>query len=190
MRPLKAAVGIVIAAFVLSSVVRAATVTASWAAPVTCADGSPITNCQLTKYTVYSGLSGTPKTVLGTTAPTVTTFSALGTGPGNWCLQISASSAAGESALSNEACILIPAPIPGAPGAPTLTLTVAAPFVYDWIKSADTLALLRVGSVPLGTACDTTQGVVKNAITYFVVPMSSVTLTGTVKPVAVVAQCS
>ena len=173
----------------IPSLLFAATVTATWTAPTTCADGSPISNCPITKYTVYAGLSGSAKTVIGTTAANVTGFSAV-TGPGNWCLQVSASSTGGESALSSEACIVVPVPAPGKPSAPTLTLTVMAPFVYDSIKSQDTLALLPVGSVPLGTACDVTQGVIKSGITYFVVPMATVTLTGTVKPLAVVAQCS
>lgn len=169
---------------------HAATLNISWTAPTTCTDGTPISGCAITKYTVYSGLQGQAKTVLGTTGPTVTTFSAANTGPGNWCIQVSASSSGGEGPLSSEACKLVPVPAPGAPGTPTLTLTVVAPLVFDAIKSADTLALLPVGSVPLGTRCDTTQGVVKSGITYFVVPMSSVTLTGNIKPVAVVAQCS
>ena len=174
----------------LAANAEAATVTINWGAPTMCTDGTPIANCPITKYTLYSGLSGTTKSVLGTTAPNVLTFSATGTGPGNWCIQVSASSAGGESPLSNEACVVVPVPAPGAPGTPTLTVTVTAPLVFDPIKSADTIALLPVGFVPMGQSCDTSQGIVKAGVTYFVVPMSSVKLTGTVKPVAVVAQCS
>lgn len=187
---LKAVVSTVLAAFLVPSVVLAGTVTVSWTAPTMCADGTALTNCPLTKYTVYQGLSGTTPVAVGTTAPNVTTFASTNLAPGNWCYQVSASSSDGESALSNPACKVVPVPAPGAPGTPTVTLTVVAPLVFDAVKSKDTLALLPVGNVPLGTPCDVTQGFVKSGITYFVVPMSSVTLTGTVKPLAVVAQCS
>ena len=65
-----------------------------------------------------------------------------------------------------------------------------APTIYTVIKGADNLILLPVGSVPLGTACDTTQGVLRAGKLYNVVDITSVTWSGTARPVVAVGSCT
>lgn len=151
-----------------------------WVAPTQCADGTPATNCVLTKYTLYTGLQGQPKTAWGVIAPTALSISTGNTSPGIWCGQVSASSAAGESALSKEACITL-APNPGAPTNPTVTLTTTSTIAYGLMPSNDRLAFLIVGSVPLGTPCVLDQV----ANTYHVVPRGTVTFDKPYKPTTV-----
>jgi len=192
MRPLKVAAvcALTLAASCPPSVVHAATVTVSWVAPTLCSDGTSISNCPITKYTVYQGQQGNVLTAVGGTAPNITTFVATNVSGGQWCYAVSASSQAGESALSMSACVTVTMPVPQPPAAPTLSVTVSKTTAYDQLKSKDTLSLLPVGNVPAGTVCDPTQGMTKAGIWYFVVPVSKVTFTGSARPLAVVAQCS
>lgn len=180
---------LLLALLLLPGLAQAATLTVNWQPPLTCSDGTPLSGCALTKYTVYSGLSGATKTVLSTTLPTVTTFAAVNTGPGNWCVQVSASSAGGESALSNEVCKVIAAPVPGVPGNVTLTVTVASTTAYTLGKSPGLVVMLPYGTVPAGSSCDPAQGVFVNGVTYNVV-LGTVTSTGSVKTVTPFARCS
>lgn len=167
----------------------AATLTITWTPPATCADGSPLTQCPIIKYTVYSGLSGAPKTVLTTTAPNVTTFAAKNTGPGNWCIQASASSTAGESTLTPEVCRVIAAPIVSPPSGVTLTVTADTTAVTI-AKTKAALVLLPVGTIPSGTACDAAQSVSVSGANYYVINPDLVTWSGSVRTLAPLAKCS
>ena len=63
--------------------------------------------------------------------------------------------------------------------------TIATP-VYNVVKKPNGFVLVQVGTVPLNTTCDPLQYV--NG--YYAVPVSTVTWSGTVKPIVVVAKCS
>ena len=92
-----------------------------------------------------------------------------------------------ESAQSAVTSYTVAAPsvAPSAPGAPTVSVVTTSTIAYMLIPGADTYAPLIVGSVPLGTPCDTTKPILK----YFVIPRASVTFTGTIKPPAVIGYC-
>ena len=75
--------------------------------------------------------------------------------------------------------------IPPVPTPPT-NLRVSSLVVYNVVKQTDRFVMLPVGTVPAGTACIGGQSV--NG--YYAVPRASVTWTGSVRPVVVVAQCS
>lgn len=64
-----------------------------------------------------------------------------------------------------------------------------APTIYTVIKGADNLILIPVGAVPLGTACDTSQGVLRAGKLYNVVDITSVTWSGTARPVVALGSC-
>jgi hypothetical protein len=58
--------------------------------------------------------------------------------------------------------------------------------VYNLVKRTNGFIFVAVGTVPLNTPCDLAQSV--NG--YNVVPVASVTWSGTVRPVVVVARCT
>jgi hypothetical protein len=164
----------------------AATLNIIWSASISCTDGTAINNCPVIAYTVYSALQGQPKTVLARVAATTLTFAAANTPPGNWCLTVSASSTGGEGPQSNEACFQVPAPLPGAPGTPQLSLGTSTTIAYVPVLGHDRLTFLIVGTVPLGTPCDVRQP----DGPFFVIPRASVTWEGPAKPSTVVGACS
>ena len=69
--------------------------------------------------------------------------------------------------------------------APPANLIVQDMIVFYVIQQPGTFILLPIGTVPVGTVCDSTQSV--NG--FFAVPVDQVTWTGTVRPLVVVAQC-
>lgn len=74
-----------------------------------------------------------------------------------------------------------------------LSLTVSVPnapnTVYTIAKTTDQVILLPVGTVPAGTACDTSQQITQGGKVYSVVPRSAVTWSANVHPLAAFAQC-
>jgi len=176
----------------LPLIAHGATLTVNWTAPTTCSDGSALTNCPITQYTVYSGLSGQPLTKGGTTTPSVLTFSFANTPPGNWCVAVSASSTGGEGPQTTPVCKVVSPPAPGQPGGVTVTLTVTASTAYIPLQQPGATpdapgryVMLPVGTVPLGTPCDGAT----NLNGYNAVPRSAVTFSGLIKPVTPLAQC-
>lgn len=115
-------------------------------------------------------------------ATPTTAYTVTGLTPGTWCFRVYASSTYGESGPSNVAQKVITPPLPK----PPTGLTVADGTAFTVLKREDRFVLLPVGTVPAGTACDTTQSV--NGM--YVVPRDAVTWSGTVKPVVVVSACS
>lgn len=86
-----------------------------------------------------------------------------------------------ESVKSNEATKNV-----GIPPQPPSMMTVQNLTVYTVSKQIDKFVLFAVGTVPVGTSCDSTQSV--NG--FYVVPIAEVTWTGTVDPDVVVADCA
>jgi hypothetical protein len=72
-------------------------------------------------------------------------------------------------------------------------LTVADEKAYTVVKSGGTFVAFIIGTVPVGTECDA-DGMVRGKFNFqpftgYIVPVSSVTITGDVEPSAVVAVC-
>lgn len=80
-----------------------------------------------------------------------------------------------------------PTPVPPPPRtpAPPTNVRVSSPIAYTIQQKADSVQLVRSGTVPLGTTCDTTQTV--NGLN--VVPRSAVTLTKYKSAKVVLAEC-
>lgn len=171
---------LVIACTIAATCAQAGTVTVTWTPPATCADGSPTTNCVRTGYKLYGALSGQPKVLISTYLASDSTGTLANVAPGNWCYDMTTLAGSGESVHSAESCKVVPSPLPNPP-----TIVTVATTAYNVIKGTNKLTLVAVGTVPLATACDSTQYV--NG--YNVVPRAKVTWTGTVKPVVVVAKC-
>lgn len=109
---------------------------------------------------------------------TVTNLSA-----GTYCFRAYSRTVAGlESAPTNAVTKTILQAPPNPPG----NLAVADLVVYQFIGTDDAVALLPVGTVPAGTACDPQQSVNGR----YAVPRAAVTWYGNVKPRVVFAQCS
>lgn len=115
------------------------------------------------------------------TTPT-TAYTVPNLAPGTWCFRAYASTTYGESGPTNVVAKVIAPPIPNPPS----NLTVADTLAFTVLKRDNRFVMLPVGTVPAGTACDTSQSI--NG--YYVVPREAVTWSGSVKPVVVVAQCS
>lgn len=147
----------------------------SWTAPTQNTDGSAITKA--ITYTIYEGT-----TAKCTTTATAASLTSLSVGVHSWTT--TAKTTDGESAKSNVASKTITAAPPNPPTG--LTVDPASLIAYTLVQSKDRIALVAVGHAAPGTACDSTQPV----LGYWVIPIASVTLVGTVRPVVVVAGCT
>jgi len=86
-----------------------------------------------------------------------------------------------QGAFSNVVVKVNPAPVPNAPSGLTTPATVA----YQVLPTLNRISLNAVGTVPAGTACDTSQSV--NGL--YAVPRDAVIWYGNVRPQVVVAAC-
>jgi len=165
-----------------ASAALAGTASLSWVNATTRTDGSPLTN--LASINIYRGTSATgPWTKIGSvTVPTTTYTDATAPNGVTAYYVLSSVDATGlegpQSAPVNKA-------IPAAPPSPPSGITITAVTAFYVIQQTDRFVMLPVGTVPANTPCDGTQSV--NG--YHVVPRSSVTWLGTVRPAVVVAQC-
>lgn len=160
--------------------------TASWVAPTTYVDTTPIADPTSITYNLYSALQGAPKVQVASGIIGLVTMQTVT--PGTWCYEITAVVASVESAHSPESCGVMASstPAPSAPGKPTVTSVTVATTVYMELQVPDGFSFLAVGTVPLGTACDPTQRVND----FSVVPASAVTWTGKIQRLAALAACS
>lgn len=116
-------------------------------------------------------------------AKPATTYTITNLAPGTYCFRAYSRTVAGvESAPTNAVTKTILQAPPNPPG----NLAVADLVVYQVIGTPDAFALLPVGTVPAGTACDPSQSINGR----YAVPRAAVTWYGSVKPQVVVAQCS
>lgn len=116
-------------------------------------------------------------------AKPATTYTITNLSAGTYCFRAYSRTVAGvESAPTNVVSKTILQAPPNPPG----NLAVADLVVYQVIGTPDQFALIPVGQVPAGTACDPTQSINGR----YAVPRAAVTWYGSVKPQVVVAQCS
>jgi len=174
-----------IALALLPSLSLACGVPLSWTNPTSRTDGTSLTN--LASINIYraatvAGLATAPK--LATVAAPATTYTDTSCANSTaYAYAVTAVDANGlESAQTTAVTVTTP---PQAKPNPPSNLTVGTMTAYTFEKQQDRLAFLAVGTVPLGTQCDTTQPVGP----YFVVPRSAVSWIGNVQPPVVVAQC-
>ena len=129
--------------------------------------------------------TGTVTTVIrSTTVPGRAESTTITVNPGTWCVHARHKNVANVYSPYSAPVTKTVLDSPATPGAPQM-LTVTEMTAFTLIKQDNRFVLLPVGTVPGGTACDSTQYV--NG--HYVVPTSAVTWSGTVRPVVVVAKC-
>jgi hypothetical protein len=123
------------------------TITLSWARPSS--GGAP------SAYTVEAGsVSGAANLANFSTGNAATTFSSSGVGGGNYYVRVRATNAAGTSAPSNEALLVVGntgcAGAPGAPGGLAVVSVSGGTVVLSWnaASGSPTTYIVEAGSVP------------------------------------------
>jgi hypothetical protein len=179
--------------FVSGVALGADTAKVSWTPPVLNTAGEPLTGDNvLTGYSIYHHIE--PITSANRSAAVKTdvnvelneyTFELSGGATGlTYYFRVTAINAAGESALSAEVSKFIKSDVtvPEPPG----NIVVSETVVYTVVKRVDGFRLYPVGTVPPNTPCISSETI--NG--YNVVPRSSVTWSGDIRPDVVVAKCA
>ncbi len=182
---------------------HAADVTVRWTQSTQYTDGSAIGSTEISGNRVAWGTCN--GAVFGTKLgehklPPSTSDVITGLAAGKYCIMLFTTTTrlgdvvtSTESDPSNVVTVTIDGPPPKKPQPPSggsATVATISPTAYSVIKSAEQLVLLPVGTVPLGTACDTAQGVVRGGNVFNVVPTAAVTYSGSARPLVVLAACS
>jgi hypothetical protein len=159
----------------------AAEVTLTWTAPTTNDDGSPLTD--LAGYKIHQGPDGVSfPQVYDIPDPLATSYVVTGLAEGTYYFAATAyDTSDNESVLSNivnKALVTAPAP----PGG----LTISNLTVFTIVKQENRFVLVAVGTAPAGTPCDNQQSVNGR----YAVSRDSVTWSGNIEPLVVVADCS
>jgi hypothetical protein len=174
---------VLIALAILAPVLaRGADVTITCAPPTQFTDNTPIPATAVMTFKLYSG-----STALDTQP--ACKFVRTGLAPNTYNYTATATVAGVESDQSAPAQVVVPAPKPKPPGTPTATIAVMGPTAYSMLKSTDQVVLIPVGTIPIGTACDSNQGVIRDGKAFNLVTAAAVTWTGSVRSIAVVASC-
>lgn len=170
----------------LPTLAFAADITVDCTPPAKNTDGSVITGA--ISFNLYGALQGQPKQLL-TVTPLATCHSVrANVNPGTQCYEATAIVGGSESDHTAEACKLIASPKPNPPGGPTLTVSASNTTAYKLRQSVDGMAMVAIGTVTPGTACDAAQSV--NG--YSLVPRAAVKLASKFDtlPLVVFSQCS
>ena len=172
---------------------NAGTVSLSWTNPTTRTDGSPIPVGELSAIIVQTGtcvsldqfdvkLSETTVSQFPTPRNTLT----LTLNPGTYCFRAASIDSRGvQSTTWSNTVYKIIDPAPLNPPS-NLTATVTTQVAYTVLKQIDKFVLAPVGTVPIGSPCDTAQSI--NG--YNVVSRTLVKWSGSVRPDVVVAKCT
>lgn len=157
------------------------TVTLSWEKATQNTDGSAYDDADFTRlYYSECEAGDVPASPLIQLAPDPDTSISTDLGVGEWCFRATHVNQAGEeSDRSNLATFTVTQPDP--PG----SLVVTEQTAYAISQSNDRLVLYPVGTIPVGTPCDSTMSVNGKCR----VDRDQVTLAGTVDPAVVLAEC-
>lgn len=166
----------------------AGTVPLTWTNPTKRTDGTALTNLASTKVYRASTAAGlSSATAIATVPAPATTYTDIAPGGQTWFYATTAVDANGlESAQTNPVSAIVPVSPPN----PPTNLTVGSITAFDIVKTPGKLAMLAVGTVPLGTPCDTSNGTISAGRAYYAVPAASVTFFGSVKPPVIFASCA
>lgn len=183
------------AAFVVVGVVTPAhstDLTVKCTAPINGTDGKPLPSDETITFNLYGAMQGQPLKLLTPTPASACLWVRANVTPGTICYAPTAVGTRGtstaESAQPTPVCSVVqpPATPPQPPGSPTVTAVTVATTVYMELQVPNGFSFLAIGTVPLGTPCDMTQGINN----FNVVPTSAVTWTGNIHRLAALAACS
>lgn len=161
----------------------------TWTLPTTNTDGSALAGPA--SVTVYrrSGTTGAYSAQC-VTAPGAAGTSMLAQPSGQQFYVLTARVGSGPESMQSATVSKTIAPVPNPPTNVTVVTDLVA---WMLVQSQDRVAMIPVGTVAPGTACDTTQavtGVISGAqVTKYVVPRSAVTFAGSARPQVVLASC-
>lgn len=177
------------------SVARADDRVVAWTAPTLNEDGSTLTDLAgfVISYSTDPAVPTNNMQSVTLTDKALTRYTVTGLTPGTWYFTMRAVNASGANSVRTaivNTVVAAPATRPKPPGGLQVTAASVSPTAYSVIKSNQQLVLLPVGTLPLGTPCDTAQGVVRGGNLFNVVPTSAVTYSGTARPLVVLAACS
>jgi hypothetical protein len=173
-------------------VARATDLTVSCTAPTTDVSGNPLPSGEGLTFNLYGAVQGQPLKLLTPTPGGACQWIRTNVTPGNICYAATAVGTLGttsaESAQTPQVCATVapPAVQPQPPTGTTVTPVTVATTVYMEVQVANGFSFLAVGTVPLGTPCDSTQRVNN----FNVVPATAVTWTGSIHRLAALAACS
>ena len=176
-----------IAALLLAPTIYAGEARVSWTAPTQRVDGTALDN--LAGYRVLWGTASRDYIQSAVVTVPTTTYTVTDLPEGTHYFAVTAFDADGlESAYSAEVSKVIQGTT--VPPIPPDGLVVIAETAYALVQTLDRIALVAVGTVPAGTACDPDQYVRdSNGRDGFVVPKDAVTWAGSVRAEVVVAAC-
>lgn len=175
-------------ALLVAGAVHADDVTLSWTHDGKNTDGSAAT---LAGFRIHYGITARNSTI-DVPSGTARTYIVPALGAGTWQFDVVAYDTRGFESLPSEVATRDvaeppPSPLPSAPG--TLT-TTAVRSAYTIKQTDNRISVVAVGTVPAGQLCVATNGVFVSGKVYFRVPVTSVTWSGSVRPVVVVADCT
>lgn len=175
---------VIVCAIAAAAAAHAGTATVTLGAVTTYTDGKAIT--VPVTYNVYQGAQGgTLIKAAGPQSSPVFQIANLTDGTA-YCFAGTALAGGVESTQSATVCKTPgppPSTTPSAP--PSISVTVSGAVAYQMIQTTNKFVALAVGTVPAGTALDTSQFI--NGMC--VVDRSKVAWYGSVKPLAVVSPC-
>jgi hypothetical protein len=171
---------VLLSALCLSTAVLAGQAVLTWTAPTTNTDGSALTDGL--GYKIYYGTTSTNlnQNVLVNGIGTLT-YTVANLPAGTWYFAATTRATSGESAKTGTVSTTI---VPSLPSPPS-GLVVVGLVAHVIKQTKDNVSLVAVGTVPNGTACDTSKTV--NGM--YVVPSAAVTWFGSVRSEVVLAQC-
>lgn len=179
-------------ALCFSGHLHATDLTVKCSAPTTGTDGNPLPSDETITFNLYGAVQGQPLKLLTPTPSTSCLWVRANVTPGTICYTPTAVGTRGtsisESAQPPLVCAVVAAPTvpPVPPGGTTVTAVTVATTVYMELQVPNGFSFLAIGTVPLGTPCDMTQGVNN----FNVVPAAAVTWTGNIHRLAALAACS
>lgn len=174
----------------LPALAQAADLNVAWKNAATYNDGSAMPSTDIASSTVSCGLNQTSLTLIVTAPGAAQSAVVPGALAGKTyvCGVQTNSQNNGSSAVAFSNNIGVPAPKPSQPTGVTLTVSATNPTAYKLRQSVDGMAMVSIGTVAPGTACDAAQSV--NG--YSLVPRAAVTLASKFDtlPLIVFANCS
>lgn len=159
----------------------------NWIAPSQNTNGTPLTN--LAGFKLYRRLCSAASYDPPIDIPgTVANYSLATQVPGTYCVALTAYNSVGAESAKSAVASWAVAGVSVNIVPPASPVTIA-PTIYTVIKTEGNLVLLPVGTVPLGTFCDNTQGTIRMGKVYFVTSLEHVTWSGGAHPKVAVAAC-
>lgn len=170
----------------MNSLLALAVITLNWTNPTTYTDGTSLPSSQIAGTRIEYGSctsQGAFATKSGewTQSGSVTTSQSPNLANQIWCFRAFTKAQNGTESQASNVAIKDNRPVPNPP-----TLSTQEGIAYNIVKRRNRLVMSPVGTIPVGTECDSTQQI--NG--YNVVDRDAVKWSGLIRPDIVVAKCT